>query len=135
MIDEYVKRLSDDLKMHISKEPEKNVFQLSLNDDVTITITDLDPGGLFFSRLCVLHKDFREEIFTYIMRANLLGQGTFDCQIGLETDEKFLTLSRSIPYEIDYTTFKEALELFANTLSIWREEIAKKYEQAKQSIL
>jgi len=97
--------------------------------------SDLDPGVLFFSRLTVLHKDHREEIFTYVMRANLLGSGTFDCVIGLETDEKFLTLSRSMPYEVDYTTFKETLELFVNTLVYWRGEITNKYEQAKKSIL
>lgn len=135
MLGEYLKRLSDELEVHISKEEDKDVYHLQLNENIAITFTDTDPGVLFFSRIGVLHKDFREDIFIYLMRANLLGKGTFDAVIGVETDEKFLTLSRSIPYEIEYSTFKEALEVFANTLQMLREDVAKKYEEAKQSLL
>ena len=135
MMDEFVTRLSDDLVFPVTKEQDKNVFYLSINKDIVVTINDLDPGVLFFSRLTILHKDFREEIFTYVMRANLLGKGTFNSVIGMETDEKFLTLSRSIPYEIDYAVFSRELEVFTNSLVFWREELTKKYEQAKQSII
>lgn len=133
MLEEYVKRLIDEYSFSISKIDEK-VYQVEINDDVIVAITDLDPGALFFSRICPLLKDHREELFTYIMRANLLGKGTFDAVVGIDNDEKFLTLSRSMAYEIDYPTFKDALEVFVNSLQMLRENIVKKYEEVKDSI-
>ena len=135
MLDEYTERLSKEIDLEIKKDLDKNLYELIINENVEVTVKDLEPGVLFFSRMTVVHKDFREELFTYIMRANLLGVGTFDSVIGMESDEKFLTLSRAMPYEVNYSTFKEALETFVNTLNVWREEVTEKYEQAKQSFL
>lgn len=132
MLEEYMKRLVDEHGFSVAKDEE--TYQVEINDDISVTITDLDPGAVFFSKLTPLLKDHREELFTYLMRANLLGKGTFDSVVGLDSDEKFLTLSRSMAYEIDYPTFKEVLEVFANSLQMLREEVAKKYEEAKQSI-
>jgi hypothetical protein len=58
------------------------------------------------------------------MRANLLGQGTGKCRIGLEPQEKLLTLSLGLPYEMKYPTFREKVEDFINYVIYWREEIA-----------
>lgn len=135
MIDEYTKRLSSELEIPIEKDEEKNVTLFRLNRNVEVTMTELDPGVLFFSRIITVHKDHREDLFSYIMRANLLGRGTFQSTIGMEVDEKFLTLSRCIPYEVNYPNFRDALEVFVNTLVLWREEVSKKHEQTKQNIL
>ena len=59
------------------------------------------------------------------MRANFLGQGTGGARIGLDPNEKFLTLSCGFPYEMKYQDFKEKIEDFANYLLCWRAEIEK----------
>lgn len=67
----------------------------------------------------------REDLFIYLMRANLLGQGTGGSRIGLDANEKVLTLSLGLPYEMNYKIFKERFEDFVNFILYWREEIAK----------
>ena len=65
----------------------------------------------------------KEELFIYLMRANLLGQATGGCRIGLSQNEKVLTLSLGLPYELNYSVFKEKFEDFVNYLVYWREEM------------
>ena len=62
------------------------------------------------------------------MKANFLGQGTGGARIGVDPDDKFLTLSHGFPYEMNYQLFKESIEDFVNYVVYWREEIAK-FEQ------
>lgn len=57
------------------------------------------------------------------MHANFLGQGTGGASIGIDQDEKSLTLSLAIPYEVKYETFKEHLEDFLNYVGYWRDQI------------
>ena len=71
---------------------------------------------------CPLNK--REEVFMYLMKANLLGQGTGGSIIGLDRDEKFLTLCLVLPYDMKYKVFKDALEDFTNYLDFWKNELS-----------
>ncbi|MBU6446012.1 MAG: CesT family type III secretion system chaperone, partial [Verrucomicrobia bacterium] len=70
-------------------------------------------------------KKKKEELFMYLMRANLLGQGTASSRIGMDPNEKFLTLSLGVPYEMNYQSFREAIEDFVNYLFYWRAKVAK----------
>ncbi len=65
----------------------------------------------------------KEEFYLLLMRANFLGQGTKDAILGMDQEEKSLTLSLIIPYEIDSKTFKEKLEDFVNFVDYWRDEL------------
>ncbi len=96
-----------------------------MNEDVEVALKDLDPGVAMQGQICVCPRARREELFIHLMRANLLGQGTGGSRIGIDPDEKFLTLSLGLPYEMNYKIFKESLEDFVNYLIYWREEIAK----------
>ena len=58
------------------------------------------------------------------MKANYLGQATGSSRIGLSSDEKFLTLSLGMPYEMNYRIFREIVEDFVNFVLYWREEVA-----------
>jgi len=70
-----------------------------------------------------------------LMKANLLGQGTGEQAIGLDHEEKSLTLSCIIPYDINYKEFKEKIEDFVNYLDYWRLESEKMKKNANESIL
>ena len=74
----------------------------------------------------------REDLFIYLMRANLLGQGTGGSRIGLDEEEKNLTLSLGLPYDMNYHAFKEAFEDFVNHLIYWRDTVAKFEKNAIQ---
>lgn len=126
MIEQHITRLIEDLHLPpIPKDPS-GAFSIPLQPDVSVSITDLSPGCLLRSVLGPIPETNREELFTYVMKANFLGQGTGEQTIGIDPEEKFLTLSRIIPYEINYPKFKEILEEFVNYLLYWKEEIRKK---------
>lgn len=108
----------------VFKQHEKNFFLLPFAPGLEIALTDLNPGIGMRAIIASCPRRKKEECFTYLMRANLLGQGTGTSRIGLSEDEKNLTLSLSLPYEMNYHAFKEAFEEFANHLIYWRNAIA-----------
>jgi hypothetical protein len=133
MLGKYLETLCRELS--ISPVPERNkenVYLFPFNDQITAKMIDLDPGISISSPLCNPPKRNQEDFFIWIMRANLLGQGTGGCRIGLDANEKLLTLSLGLPYEINYPIFKEKFEDFINYVIYWREEIAKFEQQEPQ---
>ena len=66
----------------------------------------------------------KEELFMFLMNANFLGQGTGGARIGLDRQEKFITLSLGLPYELPYQSFKKHLEDFVNHLIYWRNQVS-----------
>lgn len=106
-------------------------FLLEFADRLEVWVKDLDPGVFMQSIICpMISSSNYEEFYSLLMRANFLGQGTGGAVIGIDPDEKFLTLSHKIPYEINYKIFRDELEKFLNYLSYWREEI--KNHEARQ---
>jgi len=101
-------------------------FSLSFKEDLTIFLRDLSPGFSLIAQLAPLPERDREDLFIYLMKANLLGQGTGDQILGADPNEKFLTLSRTISYEVNYINFKEILENFVNYFAFWKGEIQNK---------
>lgn len=125
MLREFIKQLCKELAIGIPKLSEKKIYPFRLTSDVEVALKDLEPGVAMQAQICPCPKLKREEIFIYLMRANLLGQGTGGSRIGIDQDEKFLTLSLGLPYEMNYKIFKEALEDFVNYLIYWRDVVTK----------
>jgi len=129
--------LRDDLKqlckeLEIESVPQLNdqkYYPFRVGEEL-IAIRDLDPGIALQAQICLCPTKKREDLFIYLMRANLLGQGAGGARIGLDPDEKFLTLSLGLPYEMNYQKFKETVEDFVNYLIYWRDEV-KKFENAE----
>jgi hypothetical protein len=94
-------------------------FQISSFD---IFMKDLDPGFYFSTNIAPLPKKKKEDFLMLLMKANFLGQGTGGATLGLREDESFLTLSLSLPYEMNYKAFKDSLEDFANFVEYWKKE-------------
>lgn len=106
---------------------ERKIIPFTLGT-ADIEIRDLEPGFSFLANICPCPAKRREELFLELMRANYLGQTTGSSRIGMSQDEKFLTLSLGMPYEMSYRTFRETVEDFINFLLYWREQI-QKFEQ------
>lgn len=104
---------------------EQKFIPITIGANCKIELRDLEPGLSLFAQICPTPDKRREELFLELMRANYLGQATGSSRIGMSSDEKFLTLSLGMPYEMSYRTFREALEDFANFLLHWRAEVDK----------
>jgi Tir chaperone protein (CesT). len=130
MLEEHLKTLAQELELDTTFPRDENkMAQLQLNPSLLISVRQLDPGVLFFSTLAPCPKEKREELFMWLMKANFLAQGTGGGAIALDPDENFLTLSRALPYDMNYKTFKENLEDFANFVDYWKEELLRYQEK------
>lgn len=125
MINDHLATLSEELELVKPlnlDEKKKCHFSIS---EVEIDLQDLDPGIFLQTIIAPNPTHKREEIYQQLMQANLLGQGTGGGVIGMDHEEKNLTLSLAIPHEINYQTLKENIEDFVNYTMHWRETIEK----------
>jgi hypothetical protein len=135
MLKEFLKKLCEELGVSpVPKPDEKNVYTVEIAASVLLQMKDLDPGIWMQAKLEECPKQKREDLFIALMQANLLGQGTAGSVIGLDREEKFLTLSSALPYEMSYHAFKENLEDFANYYIYWKGLIEKMKEEAQKLI-
>lgn len=88
-----------------------------------IALKDLSPGVYFYALVAPVPTEKKEEFFITVMKANFTGIGTGGASIGLLEDETSLTLSSAFPYEMDYKSFKDAVENFCNFLDYWKKKI------------
>ena len=124
MLDMLLKSLIEDLKW--SEIPKKGDFYpLPVNPETEVKVKELDPGVLFFATLGPCPTIKREDLFIYLMKANFLGQGTGGASIGLDESENSLTLSLVLPYDMNYKTFRDAVEDFVNYVDYWKAELEK----------
>lgn len=123
MLGRLMELLCEDLAIEMPKLKEGKLGFLRLGAYV-VEMRELDPGISLTAPIGPLPKE-KEDAFTYCLRANLLGQGTGGARIGLSANERFLTLSLGLPYELDYQTFKDAVENFVNYLAHWQKEMRK----------
>ncbi len=126
LLRDYLEQLYQELE--IKQKPklnEKKFFSFNFSEAIQVAMKDLDPGVAMHAKICPCPEKKREDLFIFLMRANLLGQGTGGSRIGLDPEEKFLTLSLGLPYEMNYQSFKDKVEDFVNYLIYWRDEVAK----------
>lgn len=126
MLREYLEKLCNELDIQpVPKLNEQKFYLFRLSDNAEVQLRDLEPGVAMQAKICPCPQKKKEDLFIYLMRANLLGQGTGGCRIGMDEGEKSLTLSLGLPYEMSYLVFKENIEDFINYLIYWRDEVTK----------
>jgi hypothetical protein len=125
LLREFIEKLCAELEIEMPKIDAQKTYPLQINPQLVVSLRDLEPGFAMQAKIEECPAKKREELFIYLMRANFLGQGTGGGRIGLDADEKFLTLSFGFSYEMNYQAFKESVEDFVNYVVYWREEIMK----------
>ena len=131
MLKDLLPQLSQELNVETSLDEQKFYhFKVGAFD---IGMKDLDPGFYFSSNIGPLPKKKTEDFLMLLMKANFLGQGTGGATLGLKEDESFLTLSLSLPYEMNYKAFKDSLEEFANFVEFWKKESVRHELEAEKS--
>ena len=124
MLKDFVAQLCVEMEIDpVPKINELKFIPLRFSEGLELEIRDLDPGISLHAKICPCPSKRLEELFLRLMRANYLGQETAQNRIGLSADEKFLTISLGIPYEITYRIFRETFEDFVNFILYWRKEI------------
>jgi hypothetical protein len=125
MIDNYLSQLYSELGLGSLPPFEKDgSLQVSINS-FSIEVMKLDTGAHLSALVAPTPTKEREEFLLKLMKANFLGQGTGGGVLGMKEDESFLTLSLSLPYEMNYRAFKDAVEEFVNFLDYWKTETAR----------
>ena len=94
-----------------------------------IAIKELERGVRFFAKFRALPEKRQELLFAFLMKANFLGQGTGGSAIGIDKEEKHLTLSLDLPYEVNYEIVREKLEDYINFMDYWADEVEKFVKQ------
>jgi hypothetical protein len=128
-------KLSEELKIDPIKENKDKIYELPINSEILITIYDKNPYIFLRSNVSDMPETKKEDLLIYLMRANLLNQGTKGSKIGLSDNEKTLTLLFRIDYEVEYKQFKENIEEFINYLNFYKEEVIKYKEKINTNIL
>ncbi len=123
MIEKYIQQLMEELKLGASSSPDEQKLLHITIAQAAISVKDLEPGAYFFAKIAPVPPLKKEELLMLLMKANFAGQGTGGGVIGLMEDESSLTLSLSLPYELGYRAFKEALEDYVNFVDYWKSEV------------
>jgi hypothetical protein len=129
MLEEMLNLLADQYRIsHPTRKDESFPFILKVGDR-EISIKELDRGLRFFARFKAIPDKKQEALFTFLMKANFLGQGTGGAAIGIDKEEKHLTLSLALPYEVNYEIVREKLEDYINFMDYWADEVDKFVKQ------
>lgn len=115
-IEQYLKRLASDLKFpELYKSEGANHFKMQIPDIEPIEIFVRDYSVELICPIAQVIENIDEEkLFSYLMNANLLGQGTGRSIMGLHPNNVTIVLSQVIFFEIDYAEFKDRVEEMVN---------------------
>jgi hypothetical protein len=132
MLKNHLQQLCQELGLGAPSFDEQKFHHLKIGA-LDIAFKDLEPGFYFLSNVGPLPTKKKEDFLMLVMKANFLGQGTGGGALGLKEDESCLTLSLSLPYEMNYKAFKDSLEEFANFTDYWKKETVRHETEAQQS--
>lgn len=126
-LDRLVENLASELKLGaIPQKDKKGLYQVKIGGSPTVSLKALESGVFMTAQILPVPKEGNKEaLYIYLMKANLLHQGTGHGAIGIDPSEKFFTLSYTLPFEVNYRSFHETLEDFLNYIDYWKEEVPK----------
>ena len=121
MLEAYIQQLAIDLDiLDDINDDELDCYTIPIEEGIFVTVQELRPGFNLFATFTMFPQIENTEILsTALMNANLLGRGTGNALIGLDENGKYLTLSQTITYEVNYHEFRDTLEDFVNTIDYW----------------
>lgn len=124
MLKQFIELLSIDLELSNPLSPEKDgSYLLLMEPELQISLRENSESGItLFTKLGPLPEKNVEEFLQYVMSANLLGKETGGNILGLEREEKNVTLTGLLPAQITYKNFHHLLEDFMNYAESWQLE-------------
>lgn len=126
MLEKLIGQLSQELAMENSiTSSEERRYRLPFENDIEVEAVELDNSYLLKGIIGERPQKNAESFLLKAMEANLFGMGTRGAAIGLNEDEKLLTLSLELDYNSSFKDFKEKLEDFISVIDFWRKEALK----------
>jgi hypothetical protein len=123
MLSPLMEELSKELRMDPPLRPDDDgKYTLFFQPEITVDIADYQTGFSLYCIIGSIPEANVEAFYTRVLLGNLFGQGTTGAVLGLNDDGK-LTVSREVPYAIEYKGFRDILEDFLNTIEFWQDEI------------
>ena len=117
----YCEKLSKDLEMEEPiVEEASGVFDLPIDEGVSIKINLENQGFNLFCQLADCPTDNVENFYTEILDSNLYGFVTRGSVLGINKQATHLTLSRQVYYDLTYEKFFDILQDFYNMANFWR---------------
>lgn len=110
-------------KPHLFTKKKENQYEFSAPPLMNIQVHYLDPGIHMHCMIHAMPTKNLEPFMMEIMEANYLGVGTGKNWLALEPNEKYLTLSMTIPYEVNYMEFKRYIEQYMNYAEYWKDQV------------
>lgn len=135
MLDNLISDLEKFMQISLIQQEEKEgvTYSLILDDNKEITLKERAGVIFIFAKLCHFietNLSSPEDFYIFASKANHPFVAK-DVTISLSPDEKYLTLSMLIDYEVNYKMFLDLLEDFANGVSYWEKELKTKLEVDK----
>jgi hypothetical protein len=136
MLVELLSQLCTDLELEMPQtKDDQGRYVLSFNPTLSVYFKELEPGLFFHTQIGPCPTKKREEFYTLLMKANFLGQGTGGACLAMDADERNMTFSWAIPYDVNYKIFKGLVEDFTNYADFWKEELVHHENNAESSLL
>lgn len=122
MLKRFIEQLVNDLKLTPPDEPPTGGgYVLRFEPVLTFTLKEHAMGTLKAQAvLAPIPEAKKSEYLLFAMEANLFGQETGENFLGIDGDEKHVTLTQLIDPTIGYPEFKRCLEEFLNYCETWR---------------
>ena len=132
-IDHLIKNFCAHLQLKEVPQKDSNGFyEIQIGISPPIFVKDLTPGLFFRGYLSPIAKEKTyEALFIYLMKGNLMGQGTGRATLAIDLSEKFFILTQTLSYEADEKVFYETVENFINYVDFWRDEISEILKKEK----
>ncbi|MFZ4773459.1 MAG: type III secretion system chaperone [Chlamydiia bacterium] len=113
------------------QEASGDYYFLEISPEFRIEMRPIEeegkPKGIFLrANLFLLLDPDRETLFRKLLEANYLYQTTMGFALGMDPNERYITLSAYIYSEIDKNSFWYTLEHFCNAIDFLRHNFEKK---------
>lgn len=109
------------------QEGSKGYFELQISDEIRIELREIEgQGGFFRTNLFLFLIPEKETVFRQLLEANYLYQSTMGCVLGMDPNEKYITLSLYVYSPITKNLLWDSLELFCNAWDYLKHNFEKK---------
>lgn len=109
------------------KDTSGNHYLLHISNEIKIEIIPMENGGVFFrSNLFLFLLPDKETVYRHLLEANFLYQSTLDTTLGIDPNEKYVTISKYIYTPVDKILLWESLEQFCNAWDYLKHNFEKK---------
>lgn len=133
----YIEQLERELDLteRIPNDME-GVWSLPIDEGIVMTIAQLSPGYSFQATIArIPETGDLERLYTLMMLANVLYQGTEGCTLGLNEAGTHATLYLENPSDASYAQFSEHFEDFLNAVDYWKDEVQNLEKESEDTLI